>query len=201
MRTNLVTTTAFLAVALISPGMAEAPLPPISLLGITIGEALPSMPGCGTAEDAALQMAKMCRLETTIFHSQTPPGVTNIELRYAATGVPPFVKYDRFAVLTMDGKVEQILIWTTGQRVQAAAVRQLSEKFGKPASLKEEKLHNNFGATFSSIVADWPIGNSHVQFRGIVGDVNTGSITADSAKYRGKIAQYYKAKEAAEPHL
>lgn len=57
--------------------------------------------------------------------------------------------------------------------------QQLTEKFGPPTSISQERVQNLAGAAFDSITAIWRGGEVDVTFYGSVGKLDQGDVYID----------------------
>jgi hypothetical protein len=118
----------FVVLVLASPAVA-APVDPVSLYGIVIGERV-SVARCLLGETPT--GAPCWALAPESIAKLSPPGMQAVELRFPAQGGPSISKYPLMQVMTIDDVVEEIAVFTKGMDVQEEAFRLLVEKFGQP---------------------------------------------------------------------
>ena len=157
----------------------------ISILGVTLGEPLTG---------------------NTTEMKGGPPGVPSLgmqhfQVRLADGQRPRFMKYQYFFADVIDGKVEGVTVFTTGQGAERDALRQLTEKFGAPSASEEKVKQNRLGVAFTYTDARWTLPTGEVRFEGLTSDADTGRISANSTAMLAKYVEQAKAMRATEPSL
>jgi hypothetical protein len=151
---------------------------PVSLLNITLGKPL-TVPLCQPKPTAGT-----CAKEL----SGTDYGqwsVRDFYLQIMSVDRPDFVKITNGVMLNViDGNVEGITLSTTGADSDANALRHLIGKFGQPSSIQQKTAQNRFGAKYQYSDATWRFGTTEIHFEGLTSDIDTGAISAETAKLR-----------------
>lgn len=100
-------------------------------------------------------------------------GASEIEVQIA----PPFGVKSQAKVSVVDGRVERVLISTAPVDAQRNVLDALTEKYGKPTSLRVRPMQNAFGAKLDSIEASWNLPLMDISFIGAV-SLDEGVIVA-----------------------
>ena len=96
--------------------------------------------------------------------------------RYIKPGYDVSIEY-------LDGVVADVTIITGGVSVQNLALVSLTEKFGKPTTIKKTLVKTNTGGTFEAIDATWLRHSVLVSFNSPAGDVMTGIISISTHEF------------------
>ena len=109
----------------------------------------------------------------------------DITFRFPITG-PDSAAFggDKIRGEIIEGKLENLLIETSGAKAQIGVLRQLVNKYGKPSSSLRTHLQNGFGAKYEGIEAHWIFTNLIVDFYGIGDKVDEGYVSIYTPKYR-----------------
>lgn len=110
------------------------------------------------------------------------PSVEEVWIYFPFGELPSWVSGSRFQALLIDGGIERVWIITTGTAGQAAALSQLTQKYGKPVGMSPASMQNGFGATFQAFEAAWQDGDAGVVFNSIVEGTDQGTVTIGTAK-------------------
>jgi len=145
-----------------------------SVFGIGIGEAF-NVPACSQsgAQD-------ICYEDKGGRGDDLPWGEKAYFIRIPYESMPWAIRQSGFQVDTYNNEVVSIGIVTYGEQSQEAVFRDLKAKFGKPRSNRTDHLQNRFGARFHGIRAWWDRPNCKVEFNGIDGEIDYGSISIDA---------------------
>ena len=127
-------------------------------------------------------------VQTTCFTRASPSGSAityTVELR--GSPQPDFLKFGNFNIVVEDNKIQQIMIFTKGIASQDEVLAELIVKFGEARKFEKNSVQNGFGASFISADCTWTLAGGALEFQGIMGDANTGVITATSSSYQEKL--------------
>lgn len=111
--------------------------------------------------------------------------------------------FDRTSVLghVVAGKLEGAYLPTFGVNVQADVLALLTEKYGAPTSSETEQVQNRMGASFEQLSASWRFKNLSVDFAGMGGRVNSGSVHVRTAAGDQFLEREVQERKAREPKL
>lgn len=178
----LVSMTAILLLAGSSkaPFAATTALSGISLYGIELGKAL-AIPECKSSLVSAGE--GFCfKAEANTVANLLPPApheMREFSIHFEKEHRPSISRFESFNVQVADGVVQEIGVLTNGLGSQAEALKQLTEKFGKPDRLDVVQVQNSFGAKFDAVHADWgTVGGNMVQLIGTLSKLDNGVIVA-----------------------
>lgn len=108
--------------------------------------------------------------------SATPPMEETITIKWPLLEGPEMAKTGQLTARLVQGRVERVWFTTRGAASQPADLLALSQRFGEPDSFQETPVQNAFGASFVAVSALWKKGDLTIQFSGIDGRVDTGSV-------------------------
>lgn len=168
----------------------------VEVFGIKLGADLPSFPVCKMwALGESDKISETCfRANEIIANPRSWKGGSNAggceeyQILLPTRDIPGYLNFNRSAfsditISVIDGKVENITLFTNGASSQDEALAALVKKFGKPKQNKEVVLQNSFGAKRLGYSAIWVKGDTTVLFDGITYDINNGLIDISTKKY------------------
>lgn len=97
---------------------------------------------------------------------------------YTTTELPKGISQS-IEVVLIDGVVEGVNLKTQGRAYQSVLLDALTEKFGKPESMRRAPVQNLMGAQFESLDAHWSFSDLDVSLRGMT-KVSEGAIRLKS---------------------
>ena len=80
------------------------------------------------------------------------------------------------------GKIEAVIIRTSGLEDQAEVLDMLTVKYGKPTSVDRVDLQNAHGASYQSVDAKWEFDDLRVSFLGLAGRTDLGGVIIKSPR-------------------
>lgn len=163
----------------------------VAIFGITLGADVPAIPVC---ESFKSDVSETCLKNDILDNPRLWKGGSNAggseeyTIYLPTSDIPRYLNKNRttFGDLTfsaLDGKVENITLFTEGNSVQDDALAALTKKFGKPNNFKTIMLQNSFGAGSIGYRARWLKGDVMVIFEGISDRINFGKIEISTKKY------------------
>jgi hypothetical protein len=164
---------------LVASGVEAQTLP--SLYGIQLGEPL-AVPECemhqsigGWRQVGAIR-AQCFERGSNGAPGSPPPSEGFVFVHWPALAGPQITK-ERVSVSLLDGVVQRIEVFTSGEPVQELAMEQLHAKFGRPSNSSTVPMQNRLGARFEALSANWNLSDGvAVQFIGIGGILDRGSL-------------------------
>ncbi len=96
----------------------------------------------------------------------------------------PSIIMPRFMISgqVIDGKLESIEFDTSGHSGQDRVLDMLKKKYGKPTSLRHQKVQNRMGATFKAFDAVWKFPDLTVVFLSVIDTLDSGTVNIDTKK-------------------
>lgn len=184
---------------------------PADFLGVNLGSEL-SVPECGKDLNAEA-LAKRMRVKGL---RPTYAGISDVTcwrhysdldvgepLTDQTTSVKLIVPFDKRPAgvvdvsLSLKGRqVTSIALSTNGHRSQDSFSALLIEKYGKPTKSTNATLTNLYGASVESVISSWSFDNIVVDFMGVAGRVDRGTITVKT-----KAAADAQAESATSPRF
>lgn len=88
---------------------------------------------------------------------------------------PRHLRDPEIHAVIVDGRLEALFAWTTGQSSQGAMLQDLRSKFGEPSQQDVSTVSNAFGARYDSFTASWDRGDPlQIRFYGMLDRVDRG---------------------------
>lgn len=154
-------------------------------LGVALGQPL-SMPECpkyGTGPTATYgKPNQVCWKRPFNLQSCSAIANGNVRIAFPVPDLPIWVLGSEVTARVIDGRLEAIIIATTGIMKQHYAFDDLVVKYGKPAEQETIPFKNQLGASLDSVIAGWKIQDVHVVFFGGFRTADTGKLQIATTK-------------------
>lgn len=194
------------ALLTVAAGIASAQPPPMDIVDLRLGAPL-SVPECASHRVGGMviysNLYPWSESGTCYQHdlSQGPGGAKPSDETVGILPQQPPHAINKIKAEIVAGKIEGVILLTTGYVDQQSLYDSLVEKYGKPTSTGHLSLQNRMGASFDSIDAIWQFPDLKVTFSGMANKIDTGVIVARTGAGQAADVARTAHEKAAEPRL
>jgi hypothetical protein len=114
--------------------------------------------------------------------NQSGPVEGSVSIEFPIMDLPLGVTGGSVGGTIIDGRLEGVIVGTSGLSVQYVMLGKLKDKYGEPSRFVLSKAQNRLGATFDTFTATWTFENLLVVFDGVDGSLDHGLITIGTKK-------------------
>lgn len=147
--------------------------------GISLGRplAMPECPKFGSGPAATYGTPnRLCWKRSFNLQSCTPPVNGTVRIAFPALQLPVWVSGSEVTARLIEGRVEGVMITTTGVRTQHFTFDDLVAKYGTAKEKSSIKMQNRAGAFFEATLAAWSVGEVEVTFFGAIRSLDAGRV-------------------------